>query len=77
MSEWWEEEDKTVTAAEAMGLMNSTEAMKYLRMSQPTLDRIEREGGLVPLRTRGGHRRYNLRMLNQYLENSRGPRGKR
>ncbi len=52
-------------------LMNSREAARYLRVSQFTLDKIERSGGLVPYRTPGGHRRYSLRMLNQYLNNSR------
>ncbi|MBC8263184.1 MAG: helix-turn-helix domain-containing protein [Anaerolineales bacterium] len=52
-------------------LMNSREAAKYLRVSQFTLDKIERSGGLIPYRTPGGHRRYSLRMLNQYLNNSR------
>ncbi len=36
-----------------------------------TLNKIERGGGLLPYRTLGGHRRYSLRMLNQYLNSSR------
>jgi excisionase family DNA binding protein len=54
-----------------VSLMTAKEAAKYLRVSQFTLDKIEREGGLIPYRTPGGHRRYSLRMLNQYLNNSR------
>ena len=54
-----------------VSLMTAREAAKYLRVSQFTLDRIERAGGLVPYRTPGGHRRYSLRMLNRYLNNSR------
>jgi len=54
-----------------VSLMTAREAAKYLRVSQFTLDKIERAGGLLPYRTPGGHRRYNVRMLNQYLNNSR------
>ncbi len=52
-------------------LMTAKEAAKYLRVSMFTLSKIEDEGGLVPYRTPGGHRRYSLRMLNSYLNNSR------
>jgi excisionase family DNA binding protein len=52
-------------------LLNAREAAQYLRVSLFTLSRIEREGGLVPFRTPGGHRRYSMRMLHDYLENSR------
>jgi excisionase family DNA binding protein len=58
-------------ANKRVGLMTAKEAAKYLRVSQFTLDKIERAGGLVPYRTPGGHRRYSIRMLNQYLNNSR------
>ncbi len=54
-----------------LSLMNAREAAKYLRVSQFTLDKIERAGGLTPYRTPGGHRRYSVRMLNQYLNSSR------
>ena len=53
------------------GLMTAKEAAKYLRVSMFTLSKIESNGGLVPYRTPGGHRRYSLRMLNQHLNNSR------
>jgi excisionase family DNA binding protein len=56
---------------ERMTLLNAREAAQYLRVSLFTLSRIEREGGLVPFRTPGGHRRYSMRMLHQYLENTR------
>ncbi len=52
-------------------LLNAREAAQYLRVSLFTLSRIERDGGLVPFRTPGGHRRYSMRMLHEYLENSR------
>ena len=58
-------------AKKRVSLMTAREAAKYLRVIQFTLDKIERAGGLVPYRTPGGHRRYNVRMLNQYLNNSR------
>lgn len=58
--------------------MTAREACKYLRVSMFTLSKIELEGGLVPYRTPGGHRRYSLRMLNDYLNKSRdGRRGKK
>ena len=52
-------------------LMTAGEAAKYMRVSKFTLDKIERAGGLAPFRTPGGHRRYSVRMLNKYLNNSR------
>ena len=58
-------------ARKRVSLMTAREAAKYLRVSQFTLDKIERASGLVPYRTPGGHRRYNVRMLNKYLNNSR------
>ena len=58
-------------AQKRVSLMTAREAAKYLRVCQFTLDKIERTGGLIPYRTPGGHRRYSIRMLNQYLNNSR------
>jgi excisionase family DNA binding protein len=58
-------------AQERTNLLTAKEAAEYLRVSMFTLSKIEREGGLVPYRTPGGHRRYSLRMLNIYLSNSR------
>lgn len=54
-----------------MTLLTAKEAAQYLHVSLFTLGRIEREGLLVPFRTPGGHRRYSLEMLNEYLEKSR------
>ncbi len=64
-----EELDEMVN--ERLTLLNAREAAQYLRVSLFTLSRIEREGGLVPFRTPGGHRRYSMRILHEYLENSR------
>jgi excisionase family DNA binding protein len=58
-------------AEQRMSLMTAKEAARYLRVSMFTLSKIEREGGLIPYRTPGGHRRYSLRMLNRYLNSSR------
>ena len=52
-------------------IMNSREAAEYLGISLNTLYRIEKQGDLQPFRTPGGHRRYDLRMLNEYLEGTR------
>ena len=54
-----------------MNLLTAKEAARYLRVSMFTLSKIERVGGLSPYRTPGGHRRYSVRMLNKYLDNSR------
>jgi excisionase family DNA binding protein len=51
-------------------VITAKKAARYLRVSMLTLSRIEREGGLVPYRTPGGHRRYSVKMLNEYLSNS-------
>ena len=54
-------------------LLTAREAAEYLHISLLTLAKVEREGLLIPFRTPGGHRRYSLRMLNEYLERSRRP----
>jgi excisionase family DNA binding protein len=52
-------------------LLTAKEAAEYLRISLFTLRKIEQQGLIVPYRTPGGHRRYSLEMLNEYLEKSR------
>lgn len=54
-------------------LLTAREAAEYLHISLLTLAKVERGGDLVPFRTPGGHRRYSLQMLNEYLEHSRRP----
>jgi len=56
-------------------LLTAREAAQYMRISLFTLSKIERQGALIPYRTPGGHRRYSIEMLNEYLENSRGGPG--
>jgi len=58
-------------AEERMVLLTAKEAAAYLRVSMFTLSKIEKEGGIVPYRTPGGHRRYSLPMLDKYLDESR------
>jgi excisionase family DNA binding protein len=58
---------------EAKRVLTAKESADYLRISTFTLRKIEREGLIVPYRTPGGHRRYSLEMLNEYLEASRIP----
>lgn len=53
------------------GLLTAKEAAAYLRISLFTLRKIEQQGLIVPYRTPGGHRRYSVEMLNEYLERSR------
>lgn len=55
-----------------MKLLTAKEAADYLRVSPFTLRKMEKMGMIAPYRTPGGHRRYSLEMLNEYLENSRG-----
>ena len=54
-----------------IALLTAREAANYMRISLFTLSKIERVGALIPFRTPGGHRRYSLAMLNEYLEDSR------
>ena len=56
---------------EEIVLLTAREAARYLRVSLFTLNKIERQGRIVPFRTPGGHRRYNVAMLNEYLQASR------
>jgi excisionase family DNA binding protein len=58
---------------EKMTILTAREAAEYLRVSLYTLRKMESEGSLTPFRTPGGHRRYSLRMLDEYLEKSRQP----
>jgi excisionase family DNA binding protein len=60
-----------VATEERLVLLKAREAAEYLRISLFTLNRIERRGMLTPFRTPGGHRRYSLDMLNEYLEEHR------
>ncbi|HHX63576.1 MAG TPA: helix-turn-helix domain-containing protein [Chloroflexi bacterium] len=55
-------------------LLTAKEAAQFLRVSLLTLSKIEKQGDIVPFRTPGGHRRYSLDMLNEYLEKSRRTR---
>jgi excisionase family DNA binding protein len=57
---------------ELQSLLTAREAAEYLRVSLLTLSKIEKDGGIIPFRTPGGHRRYNVDMLKEYLEKSRG-----
>jgi excisionase family DNA binding protein len=58
-------------------LLTAKEAIGYLGISLNTLNRIEKRGLIQPFRTPGGHRRYDERMLDEYLESSRRARGRR
>ncbi|MBI3943399.1 MAG: helix-turn-helix domain-containing protein [Chloroflexi bacterium] len=51
-------------------LLTAKEAAEYLRISLFTLNKIQQEDKLIPFRTPGGHRRYSLDMLNEYLKHS-------
>jgi hypothetical protein len=49
-----------------MTILTAREAADYLEVSLYALSKIESEGGLTPFRTPGGHRRYSLKMLEEY-----------
>lgn len=53
------------------GLLTAREAAEFLGISLSTLRKIEQRGLLIPFRTPGGHRRYDQKMLEEYLETSR------
>ena len=55
-------------------LMTAGEAVDYLRVSKSTLRLAEKSGELRPFRTPGGHKRYNVEMLNKYLRSTKGNR---
>jgi excisionase family DNA binding protein len=57
--------------ATSLRLLTAREASAYLGVSLNTLNRIEKRGLLLPFRTPGGHRRYDVGMLDDYLEGSR------
>jgi predicted site-specific integrase-resolvase len=54
-------------------LLTAREASSYLGVSLNTLNRIEKRGLIRPFRTPVGHRRYDVHMLDDYLESSRQP----
>lgn len=56
---------------ELQGLLTASETAKYLQVSRFTLNKIVAEGDLLPFRTPGGHRRFSLEMLDEYLQGTR------
>lgn len=56
---------------EDSALLTAKEAARFLHISLFTLNRIEKQGRIMPFRTPGGHRRYSLAMLDEYLQSSR------
>ena len=59
--------------AQRKTILTAKESAEYLRISPFTLRKMEQRGLIVPYRTPGGHRRYTLEMLDEYLEQSRIP----
>lgn len=59
-----------------MTILTAREAAEYLGVSLFTLKKIEVEGWMRPFHTPGGHRRYSVRMLDEYLESSRTSPGR-
>jgi excisionase family DNA binding protein len=59
------------STASLEALLTAKEAAAYLHISVNTLTRMEQRGLIVPYRTPGGHRRYSMLMLRNYLEGTR------
>jgi excisionase family DNA binding protein len=66
--------EEITVEVERLSLLTAKEAAQFLHVSLLTLSKIEKDGGLIPFRTPGGHRRYSLDMLNEYLQGSRDNR---
>ena len=49
-------------------ILTAKEAAKYMKVSLFTLKKMDDE--LRPYKTPGGHRRYSVAMLNEYLHSS-------
>ena len=49
------------------GLLNIRQAAEYLNLSQSTLRKWERLGKINPLKTAGGHRRYQIEDLDKLV----------
>jgi excisionase family DNA binding protein len=65
------DQNSDTTMSEPLQLLTAEEAASYLRVSRNTLWRMERRKLIVPYRTLGGHRRYTIAILNEYLERTR------
>jgi predicted site-specific integrase-resolvase len=48
-------------------VLNQKETMMFLHVSKSTLHRWDKDGTLVPFRTIGGHRRYLLSTLEEFI----------
>lgn len=48
-------------------LLNIKEASEYLNVHPDTLRRWDKEGKLVPVKTDGGHRRYQQEVLDEFI----------
>jgi excisionase family DNA binding protein len=48
-------------------LLNITQAANYLNVSQDTLRKWDKLGKLKPLKTAGGHRRYDVSDLDEFI----------
>ena len=51
--------------------MTARQAAEYLGVSTVTLSKMGKGGELVPFRTPGGHRRYSLEILEEYVQSKR------
>jgi len=48
-------------------LLNIKEASEYLNVHPDTLRRWDKEGKLIPVKTEGGHRRYQQEVLDEFI----------
>ena len=52
----------------AKELLNTKDTANYLGVSVSTIYRMEEQGILVPSKTPGGQRRFNIKKLDEYIE---------
>ena len=55
----------------AKELLNTKETANYLGVSISTVYRMEEQGILIPSKTPGGQRRFSIKKLDEYIENSK------
>ena len=58
-------------------VLMASEAADYLNVGRSTLQKMVKEGWIVPSRTPGGHFRFTISQLNKALRNSREQKGAR
>lgn len=61
------EKFKPFFACDKEQFLTSTETAKYIGVSVNTLRNMHKDGRLIPIKTKGGHRRYELSQIIEYI----------